>query len=506
MLVGERLAGLSPSARDVALVVSVLPRATVELARAAAGGHGSIADLEEAVDAGVLEVDGDRVRFAHPLLASVLYANATAAERRRLHARLATVLDDPEERAGHLALAAEGPDAAVAAELDEAAQRARARGAPDAAATLWEQARRFTPGELVAEAHRRGIEAAECHFEAGETERARTLLEEIVAASPRGRDRARALTRLAWVRLFREGFHVGAELFEAALAEVGDDLRLRIETERGLAWCAHETGNVAAAEARARHALELAEKLGEPGVLASALAEVAFHETVRGRGIAFSTIERALSLESEFGWRPILGRPGWIHAMLLEWAGKLDDSRATLETLRRSALAHGDEHSVSSIADHLARVECLAGNWEQAARYAEECHETMAQTGHEEERPYALAIGPSSPPTSAWSRQRARRRTRAFPLALRLGVLPAYFELLAIRGFLELSLGSAAEAHRFLGPLPEAVREAGFGEPRSSASTATRSRPCSRSVGRRRRPPSSPSSRSRAEPSSASGR
>jgi tetratricopeptide (TPR) repeat protein len=51
------------------------------------------------------------------------------------------------------------------------------------------------------------------------------------------------------------------------------------------------------------------------------------------------------------------------------------------------------------------------------------------------------------------------------PLALRLGVLPAYFELLAIRGFLELSLGSAAEAHRFLGPLPQAVREAGFGEP-----------------------------------------
>ena len=78
-LVSERLAGLSPSARDVALVVSVLPRATVELIMAAAGGQGGITDLEEAVDAGVLEVDGDRVRFAHPLLASVLYANATAA-------------------------------------------------------------------------------------------------------------------------------------------------------------------------------------------------------------------------------------------------------------------------------------------------------------------------------------------------------------------------------------------------------------------------------------------
>jgi DNA-binding CsgD family transcriptional regulator len=465
LLVGERLAALSPSARDVALVVSVLPRATVELAQAAAGGHGSVPDLDEAVEAGVLEVDGERLRFAHPLLASVLYANATAAERRRLHARLATVLDDPEERAGHLALAAEGPDAAVAAELDEAAQRARARGAPDAAATLWEQARRFTPGELAAEAGRRGIEAAECHVEAGETERARTLLEQIVAASPSGRVRARALNRLAWVRTFIEGHHVGAELFEAALAEVGDDLRLRIETERGLAWCVHGTGNVAAAEARARHALELAEKLGEPGVLASALADVAFHETVRGGGIAFSTIERALSLESELGWRPILGRPGWIYAMLLEWAGELDDSRAALETLRRNALAHGDEHSVPHFAFHLARVECMAGNWEQAARYAEECHETMAQTGQENERPYALTIKALVAAHLGLVEPTRAATDEGLPLALRLGVLPAYFELLGIRGFLELSLGSAAEAHRFFGPLPQAVREAGFGEP-----------------------------------------
>jgi DNA-binding CsgD family transcriptional regulator len=464
-LVSERLAGLSLSARDVALVVSVLPRATVDLIKAAAGGQGSITDLEHAVDAGVLEVDGDRVRFAHPLLASVLYGNATAAERRKLHARLAAILDDPEERAGHLALAAEAPDPAVATELEEAAQRARARGAPDGAATLWEEARRFTPGDLATEAHRRGIEAAECHFEAGETERARTLLEEIVATAPRGRDRAGALTLLAWVGALREGFHVGEELFEAALAEVGDDLRLQIETERGLAWCAHSTGNVAVGEARARHALELAEKLGEPGVLASALADMALHETVRGHGITFSTIERALSLEIELGWRPILGNPAWIHGMLLQWAGKLDDSRAALDTLLRSALASGDEHSVSQIMSQLARTECLAGNWEQAARYAEESHETMAQTGQEEERPYILAIGALVSAHLGLVEATRSATDEGLPLALRLGVLPAYFDLLAIRGFLELSLGSAAEAHRFLGPLPQAVREAGFGEP-----------------------------------------
>jgi DNA-binding CsgD family transcriptional regulator len=463
-LVSERLSGLSSPARDVALVVAVLRRATVDLVRAAAGTPGTDAALDEGVDAGVVEVDGERVRFTHPLLASVLYAGTTGAERRRLHARLARVLDDPEERAGHLALSAAGPDAQLAAELDEAASRARSRGAPDAAATLWEQARRFTPSNFAGEARQRGIEAAECHFEAGETERARTLLEEIVAASPHGPVRARALNRLAWVRAFRDGFHVGVELFEAALAEVGDDLGLQIETERGLAWSIHSTGDVAAAEALARHALELAEQLGETGVLASALADVAVHESLRGTGLAFATIERALSLESEVGWHPILSRPRWIHAMLLQWAGHLDESRVALETLRRDLLAQGDEHSLSNILVQLARTECLAGNWERAARDAEESYEAVAQIG-ETQRPYALTVKALVDAHLGRVEQVRAETDEGLPLALRLGVLPAYFDLLAIRGFLELSLGSAAEAHRFLGPLPQALREAGFGEP-----------------------------------------
>jgi len=169
----------------------------VTLIDSATRGHEAVA---AAVVAGVLELDDERVRFAHPLLGSVAYAQLPPARKRELHARLTMILDDPEERGRHLALAAEQADAEVASALDEAARRARARGAPDAAAELWEQARQLSPADARQQARQRGIEAAERHFEAGDGERARALLEEIVAESPPGRDRAHALARLGWVR------------------------------------------------------------------------------------------------------------------------------------------------------------------------------------------------------------------------------------------------------------------------------------------------------------------
>src|SRR5207344_3194853 len=155
--------------------------------------------VEAAVRAGVVELDGERVRFSHPLLASVAYAETPAAELWRLHARLAEILDDPEERGRHLALSTDPPDPGVASALDEAARRARARGAPGAAAELSEQARRFTPEHASAEGRRRGIEAAERHFEAGDVDRARALLAQLIEESPPGDERARALVRLGWV-------------------------------------------------------------------------------------------------------------------------------------------------------------------------------------------------------------------------------------------------------------------------------------------------------------------
>ena len=62
--------------------------------------------LAEAEGKGTVTIEGDRLRFAHPLLAWGVYTNATPAQRRSMHRRLAEIVDEPELQARHLALAA----------------------------------------------------------------------------------------------------------------------------------------------------------------------------------------------------------------------------------------------------------------------------------------------------------------------------------------------------------------------------------------------------------------
>jgi len=116
-LLGGRLTRFPDRAAEVLLFAAALARPTLEVLSAACGARIAEA-LDEAAGEGVLEVDGSDVRFVHPLLSSIVYERAPAPERRSAHRALARAVTDAEERARHLALAAEGPDPAVAAELD----------------------------------------------------------------------------------------------------------------------------------------------------------------------------------------------------------------------------------------------------------------------------------------------------------------------------------------------------------------------------------------------------
>src|SRR5215472_12655528 len=184
-----RLAALSADARDVLLVAACLRSPTATMLEEA-GGPSALASLRPAAGQGVVELEGDRVRFTHPLFASAIYSGTPPGRRREVHRRLGEIAPTVEERARHLALSSDGPDEHVAAALDQAAHVAAARGAPDVAAELAELAAALTPQDQLPAWWRRRADAGAYLFRAGDTARARRGLEALVAEMPAGRDRA----------------------------------------------------------------------------------------------------------------------------------------------------------------------------------------------------------------------------------------------------------------------------------------------------------------------------
>src|SRR5262249_14326798 len=134
-LVHARLDALPGATRKALVVAAVVGRPSTELL-----ARLDITDevLDPARAANVLQRVGRSPHVTHPLIASVVYQGAAEEERRRAHARVAEVVEDPLDRARHLALSAVSPDPAIAVDLDDAVVLATARGAPIAAAELAE--------------------------------------------------------------------------------------------------------------------------------------------------------------------------------------------------------------------------------------------------------------------------------------------------------------------------------------------------------------------------------
>ena len=467
-VVADQLLALSPAAVDVVQAAAAVARPTTALIESVVAADRAREGLAAASAAGVLSVDHDRVGFTHPLLGTAAYSRMSAPDRRQLHARLAEVVHDVEERGRHLAAAAECPGTEVAAALDAAALRARARFAPDAAAELWEAAARLTPADDASTASERWLHAADCLFEAGEVARARVVLDDVLVATPSGPMRARTLVRLGWVISHIEGFVMGASAFQQALDELSDDanadVEVEVEAEEGLAWCLHSYSGLAAAEPHARRALALAQGSGDPRLVASASTHLEFLGSLAGRGLAVESVGQvartAASSRAE-----ILVRPEWLYGMLLEWDDHLVEARERFATLHREAADRGDEHSLPFILFHLARAELLSGDWTRALRSARECSETTRSSGQASERPYSCTVEALVQAHLGAVEPAVALIDEGIDLAAKFGVIPARLEMVATRGFLELSLGRNDEADRTLTALAAAAEDSGLLEP-----------------------------------------
>jgi DNA-binding CsgD family transcriptional regulator len=463
-LLGGRLARLHAETREVLLTAAALAGPTVELLAGAHGdGDRTVEALEEAVRAGVLELEDSRVIFSHPLLASVCYEEAPLWRRRAAHGRLTAVVTGVEERARHLALAAGGPDMGVASALDEAADQAAARGATAAAAELSELAAELTLPESPHERRRRRLAAANFHRLAGDRDRAGAILEELLAEVPRGRERADVLFGLALLQ--RADLPATTRLCEEALLEAEDDDAAGAEIIAFLGWMRVREGDIRGALVHARAQLEKAERVGDPVLLARAIARVTTAETL-ACDVTPGLIERGVAIEQRLGRSLELHEsPTAAHVRLLISLGELDRARVLLQEAEAKAAASGDEGTRAHLLFNLTWLEWFAGRWERALQHAGTVAQLAEQLGDEQLR--SLILTARATVDAHLGRVDEARAAADEARAISDAAGNEIFRIwdFAVLGHVELSLGNLRAAERWLRPLPARLVSLGWNDP-----------------------------------------
>ncbi len=466
--VAARLAPLTSHTRGLLIHAAALNLATIQLLRMI-GGRRTDRAIEEATDAGIIELDDDRVRFTHPLLASVLFDDADAASRRKIHHRLARFVADPEERARHMALAATGPDGGTARALEDAARHAAARGAPEAAGALFEQAARLSPDSQRHDAFRRSVDAIDHFFHSGEMARATELAEGIGHLDLADWDRAVVVFRLGGIQAREARWAEAERSFRTALALAVDRPALRAEVEQELAIVAIAGGRLEECVAHGRRAFELARSTGEGSVIAEAAGALLGFEFIAGHGIREDLLPYLEGDNSETvaEFRPNILFQDYRMALgiVLKWADDFEACRRILGSRYERARQTGDEAALPYLLYQLSELECWAGRWDDAERYTREGLAVLRDgevEWAESAALYTSALLHACRGNVASARNMAER---AIESAVRTNNLPMTVLTHSTIGFLEVSLGEFAAAYEHLALVEQAMLGMGATEP-----------------------------------------
>jgi DNA-binding CsgD family transcriptional regulator/tetratricopeptide (TPR) repeat protein len=450
-LTHSRINRLSEGADDALLAIACLADAAVGTVAQALdlAPPDLLGLLGEAETKGVVAIEGNALRFTHPLLAHAVHTDAPPPRRRAMHRRLAAVVTEPELRARHLALADPIGQPETLNALDAAADTARARGAPAAAAELLELAIGLGGGT-----GRRRILLAQCMFDAGDARRARAMLETAITDMAPEPQRAEALHLLALVCLHADSFIEATDWERRALADcAGDDSALRVNILTGLAFDEVNTGAADAALATIADAVDSAERLHLSGELGRALSMRAMLRFMRGDGVDLAFLNRAVDLETLDGRVPVAFRPSVQRALLLAWTGELGTASDALAQLGARCVALGEEGEMMFIAFHLVLIEIWRGDLAQAADVADDALERARQLGGDAALFIALTVRGAVAVYQGRVEEARSDLADAVAAATRSGSVRLMEWPITMQGFLELSLGNHARALAALAPI-----------------------------------------------------
>jgi DNA-binding CsgD family transcriptional regulator len=363
-LMMKRLEAVPGAARAVLGLVAAHGNPSVDLLRAAGVSDD---ELDLALDSDVLRLEGSTVVFTHPLLASTAYGQLLPGERRRVHRVLGGLVSDAIARARHLALSAAGADLDTAATLDSAAQHAHLRGAVGVAAELRAHALRLTPDDDVAGRHLRTIELAHAHLANGNHARASQLARHLMERTESGEQRAAAVLLLCEVDGGRREL---TDMLLEALDDVVGNALLTFRLHLLLGWNLSMSDRTAVAEVHASTALELAEQLDEPVLIAEALWTLAAVRANRGAPDTEQIVDRAFAASERIDDSTAVVRLAeHISPAVTTWTGEHRRLRQLLEPACAEVADH-DELAVEPALWKMIFVELAAGRLHAAETVA----------------------------------------------------------------------------------------------------------------------------------------
>jgi DNA-binding CsgD family transcriptional regulator len=426
--------------------------------------------VEAASDAQLIRPTATGVRFDHPLIGSVVYAAASPEQRRQAHQQIAHAVLDRDEQARHLGLAAIHRDEELAWLLEEAARRVDVRGAPEAAAEMMARAVSLTPIENEPAAHRRTVAEADCCLRAGETARARKLLEATLPTLAPGDERAHALHLLGKAVASSANMSEAEELFTQALTEASSDAALHSAIERDLGSALMQNGRPRAALAHAANVTRASEQSGDNYLLASALAHQLSVGFLVGKGVSTKQFEWIRSMVMDADTSLGAEHPGILDPMLLcatvlKWADSFDDARSMMERLLRHLSERNDEATLAPVLFHLGELECWAGNFELAGGYATRCDDVTRMAAQHARRHLAYILLAQVSLRAGRLSEADSGALRALASAEAAGDLQFVIRALAVKGAINLLEGDASASRKAFQRADDLFHRGGYNDP-----------------------------------------
>ena len=412
-LIAARLDGLEPDERHLLQDAAVLGKTFAPRGLAAIGGT---ADetleplLSSLVRKEMLVLDSDprspergQYGFVQALIQRVAYETLSRRDRRIKHLAAATYLasdsgidadEIAEVIAAHLLDAVRADPGGDDAEdvrgrarewLVRAAERAAALAAPEDAQRAFEGAVELADeplerarlleraGELARAADRPDV--AEAHLRA-----AFTLCDEAGATH----DRARVAAALGGTLYLRGSIDEGLELMEDAFSVLaGDEPDADVaELAAQLGRLHYFTGNRAVASERIEFALDIAERLGLPAVLSSALntkSLILFHRPRESEALLRQAL--AIALDADLVSEALRGYNNL--NLALDSLDRVEEMRPVTEDALALARRRGDRFWETRLAANLVDDYRLTGDWDEAVTLGEtiDFGEGIADTG-----------------------------------------------------------------------------------------------------------------------------